>query len=124
MTEQMNGSEDGRDGDETEPERGDVGIGVCGDKDWFGGVNVVIAGCVSKPDAVEGVVDIVSWKNDIEELSEDKLLRDIVWVDGELFCKAEKRDEFGVSKNGAGAGRAGPGVENVGFHQGLGKAGG
>lgn len=34
---------------------------------------VAIAGCPSESDAAEGAVDIVLWKEDIEELNEGRL---------------------------------------------------
>lgn len=59
LTKDVNKSEDGEDGDEAEPGEGIVGIGVCGDRNWGGGVVVVTAGCSSETDAAKGAVGVV-----------------------------------------------------------------
>lgn len=78
MTKEVNGSGDGGDGDEAEPVGDDVGIGECGGGNWVGGVNVVIVCCPSEVYAVEGAADNALRRNDTKELSEGKLLEDIV----------------------------------------------
>lgn len=59
VTEHVNGSQDGGDGDEAESEEEDVGIVVFGDGNWVCSVVVVILGCSSEANAVESAVDIV-----------------------------------------------------------------
>lgn len=78
LKDNMNGPRDGGDKDEIEPDSGDVGIGVFGDKDWVRGVAVIIDGCPSKADAVEDAVDAFLWRNDIKELNEGTFVEDIV----------------------------------------------
>lgn len=95
---------------------------MCGDAEWVRGVFVVTAGCPSKANAAGGAVDIILWRNDIENLNDDELLSDIIWGDGEMFCEGEERDEFGDSNNGARAGRAGFGDEDVGVLWRFGRA--
>lgn len=55
----MNGSEVGRDEDEAKAGRKNVGIGLCRGGDWASAVVLVIVGCPSGSDAVEGAVPIV-----------------------------------------------------------------
>lgn len=74
FTEAMNGSEDEEDESEAKPGSDEVRNGVCGDGGVVAGATVVIVGCPSEPDAVERAADILSWKNDIERLSEGRLL--------------------------------------------------
>lgn len=57
LMEDRNEYGDGGDWDETSPGRGDVGIGMCGDENWLGGVGVVVVGCSSEADAVEDAFD-------------------------------------------------------------------
>lgn len=74
----MNGSKNGGNENGTDLGEGIVRIGVCGDGDCVGRVVVDIFGCLSKANVVEGAVYTVLWRNDIEELSDDKLLGDTV----------------------------------------------
>lgn len=75
----------------------------------------VFVRCPSEADAVENAVNIVLWRNAIEELNESELLGNIVWADAEMLCETEGRDEFGDPNNGAGVGRAEFGDETVGL---------
>lgn len=118
----MNGSEYVEDGDEAEPERGGVEVAKCKNGDWPGRVDAVMVGCKYEADAVDGAVDIVLRRNDIEELTKGELLEDIVCEDGGMLCEAEERDKFRDPNNGAEAGRGGPGNEDVGILGGFGRA--
>lgn len=59
LTEDTNASEDGRDGDEFDPEDGDVEIRVCGNGSRTGGVDTFIVGSSSEADAIGDAVDAV-----------------------------------------------------------------
>lgn len=52
MTEIVNGFMDGGHGDEARSRGRDVGIGVCGYKDWVGGRVKVMFSCPSEADIV------------------------------------------------------------------------
>lgn len=69
--------------------------------------------CPSEADAVQGVVDIVLWRDGIGELNEGQLFEDIVSGEKGKLCEAEKTGESGDPKSGAGARRAGSGDEIV-----------
>lgn len=58
LIEYMNGFKNSGDGDETEPERGDVETGLSGGEAWVNGVVVVNVDFSSEVDAVQGAVDI------------------------------------------------------------------
>lgn len=115
MTENLDGSEDGGDGDEAEPGERDEGIGVCRDGEWVGGVPLISVACLSETDAVEGAVDGVLIKNDIKEPNTGELLEGIVWEDGGTLRAAENRDDFGDPNSGARVWRAGPGKKEFGI---------
>lgn len=55
------------------------------------------------------------WRNDIENLNENKLSRDFIRGDGETISEAEEADEFRDQNSGAGAGEAEPIEENLGL---------
>lgn len=94
LMESTNGSGDGGDEDQAKPGKENVGIEVCADADWVAGLVMVSVGCLSDADAIEGVVGILLYRSDTGELNENKLFGDIVWVDGEMYCEAEKGGRF------------------------------
>lgn len=69
LTEDINGSEDAVDSEDTEPEGDDSGAGVCGDGKWAGGVVDIIVHCPSGTDVVEVTVAMFWWRNNVEELN-------------------------------------------------------
>lgn len=77
LTEDMKGSKDDEDGDDADPEKEDVEIGVSGDGHWIGGMVEFIVGCQSEADAVDDAVNKVFPRNDLEKLSEGELFEDI-----------------------------------------------
>lgn len=59
LTEDVNGSKNGEERDETGVRREGVGIGMCGDGDWVLGVVAVIVGRPSEAHVLEGEVEFV-----------------------------------------------------------------
>lgn len=59
LTEGVNGSENGEDGNETKLGEGGVRIGVCRDENCVGGGVVVIVGCPPEAGVVECAVGVV-----------------------------------------------------------------
>lgn len=84
-----------------------------GNGDWIDGLFVVIVGCPSEADAVEGAFDIVPWKTDIKELNDGSHFGDIVLEVGRVLCEAEDGDEFDESNSSAEAGKVGSDDEVV-----------
>lgn len=82
LTDSMNESGNVGNEDEAEPGGGDVGLGLCGDKDWADNGVVVHFGCPPESYAVEGAVNVVLSRNDINELNEGELGEHVVWRDG------------------------------------------
>lgn len=68
----------------------------------------------SEVGAVQGAVDNVLWRDDVEKLKDRELFADMIWEDEKILFEAEKGEDFGDQKNGTGAGRAGTGNEEVG----------
>lgn len=75
MRKNTNGLEDERNGDEAEPGRGDVGIGVCGYENWDSDAVLIIFGCSSKADAAKSVVECLG-----EERLQGAERRRTLWV--------------------------------------------
>lgn len=78
---------------------------MCEYENWVCSAAFVSFGCSSEPDAVEGAVNSVLKRIDIEELNEGNIFGDIVWRNGGLSCEVERRDEFRDPNSGIRAGR-------------------
>lgn len=103
LTENMKGSDDRENGEETKQGVEDDTIGVCGNGYWAGNVDVVIVSCPAAAIPAEGAVDIFLWRDEMENLNEGELLGHVSWEDGIFFCNAEERDEFGDPKQRGGS---------------------
>lgn len=114
----------GDEGDECEfkPGKKDIAIEVCGDVDWVDVVIVVIFGSQSEIDAVEGAVDVILCRKDMEKLNEGEFFENIDWGNGRLCCEEKKADGFEDPFSRARAEGARPGEKNLAILWGFGKA--
>lgn len=73
LTDHANGAEHGGAWDEPEPGGDGVGVGLFGDGKGVCSMVVIVIGCPSERDAVEGADDTVLWRNRVKGLNKGEL---------------------------------------------------